>query len=398
MKHSKKGNKPKGYSHGRNDNNRISRTGPIMIEDIMSEEDAHSKSDMTIREMIYRTDPTNEHSPVIKLKFKPLDNPKDLITVLAGILVIKQGIVGNNVTTGPLQYQYWRGCLTGTALARFNTYASNVGNETIANLNTVEKKLVENFAPREVLREQTRYMRLHMRKPKNTSTRQYVGAVATLNDTLAKLPPAFDATQKLSDIDILDIMASKAPPTHKDLLTEHGFNTQTGTTIQFVELCERAESKDAKRRPNQNESDDDDSDPNRRTKKARRKPKHRERTEFFCKEHGPNGSHNSKDCKVLLDTKRDTWKKKPHNSERYKDYKSKYQKKHAELNLLQNETKKEKAKWIKAYKKIHASSDSESSERTEPMRSDSVRESAQKGPEVYNVESSSSSSSDSESE
>jgi hypothetical protein len=86
MKHSKKEGKLRGYSqHGRNDDNVI-RTGPIMIKDIIIGEDIHSRSDRSIREMVYQTDPTKDHSPIIKLKFKLLDNPKQLITILAGIL------------------------------------------------------------------------------------------------------------------------------------------------------------------------------------------------------------------------------------------------------------------------------------------------------------------------
>jgi hypothetical protein len=162
-----------------------------MIEDIMSEGPSFNKSDTTIREMVMRTDPTNDSSPIIKRKFKPLDNPAQLLTLLQGIHLIKEGVTGNNVTTGPLQYQYWRGCLTGTALTRFNMFAVEVGTETVPNLNQVERRLVTFFAPREVLRAQTKYIRFNMRKPKEVSTRQYVGAVATLNDTLAKLPPAF---------------------------------------------------------------------------------------------------------------------------------------------------------------------------------------------------------------
>jgi hypothetical protein len=383
MKHSKKERKPKGYARGKHDDN-VVRTGPIMIEDIMNGEDTYSRSDMSIREMAYRTDPTNVSSPIIKLKFKPLDNPKQLLTVLQGILVIKQGIVGNNVTTGPLQYQYWRGCLTGTALARFNTFAKVNSTETT----------------RDVLRQQHRYMRLNMRKPKNVSTRQYVGAVTTLNETLTKMPPDFNEDQKLGDKDILDIMASKAPQTHKDLLTEHGFIAQDSTVEKFVEFCERAEAKETKRKPAY-ESDYEDSDRERQQKKAKQKPIKRERTEFFCKEHGPNHSHNSKDCKVLSDPKRETWKKKANDPEKYKDYKSKYQKKHAELNLLQRETKREKAKYEKARKNLSANSDSESSDAEASKKSSSsARSTVQNETEVFNVErsESSSSSSDSESE
>lgn len=175
MKHSKKEKKPKGFSKGRSNDRK--RLGPIMIEEILDGAPTFSKHDLTIREMIMRTDPTNESSPVIKRKFKPLDNPSNVLDVLQGVLLIKEGVIGNNVTTGPLQYRYWRGCLTGTALDKFNEYTLAVGNETAANLHTVEQRLITFFAPREVLRQQTRYIRFHMRKPKEVSTRQYVGAV-----------------------------------------------------------------------------------------------------------------------------------------------------------------------------------------------------------------------------
>jgi hypothetical protein len=136
-------------------------------------------------------------------------------------------VIRNNVTTGPLQHRCWRGCLTGTALDKFNEYTLAVGNETAANLFIVEQRLITIFAPREVLRQQTRCIRFHMRKPKEVSTRQYVGAVSTLNNTLSKLPPTFDDLQKVSDTDMKDILASKGPKGHKELMTDHGFDPQT---------------------------------------------------------------------------------------------------------------------------------------------------------------------------
>jgi hypothetical protein len=68
----------------------------------------------------------------------------------------------------------------------------------------------------------------------------------------------------------------------------------------------------------------------------------------------PIYSHNTSTCcKVLLNGgRKDNWKKKDTSESKYWDYKSKYKKKHAELNLLQRETKKEKAKWTKAYKNL----------------------------------------------
>ena len=85
----------------------------------MSEAPEFAKNDTTIREMSMRTEPTNLSSPIIKRRFKPLDNPSKILDLLQGLLIIKEGVVGNNVTTGPLQYSYWRGCLVGTALRKF---------------------------------------------------------------------------------------------------------------------------------------------------------------------------------------------------------------------------------------------------------------------------------------
>ena len=70
------------------------------------------------------------------------------------------------------------------------------------------------------------------------------------------------------------------------------------------------------------------------------------------------------------------WKKKDTSSST--DYKAKYKKKHRELNLVQMETKKEKAKWTKAYKKltkptgtdaVDLSSDGEVSKHSDSVRS-----------------------------
>jgi hypothetical protein len=80
MKHSKKEKKPKGFSKGRSNDRK--RQEPIMIEEILDGAPTFSKYDLTIRKMIMRTDPTNESSPVIKRKFKPLDNPSNVLDVL----------------------------------------------------------------------------------------------------------------------------------------------------------------------------------------------------------------------------------------------------------------------------------------------------------------------------
>ncbi len=72
-----------------------------------------------------------------------------------------------------------------------------------------------------------------------------MGAVHTLNETLAKLPPLFNSTQKIPETELLDILASKAPTRHKAIMIEHGFDPQTASIEEFVEISERAETKEA---------------------------------------------------------------------------------------------------------------------------------------------------------
>jgi hypothetical protein len=105
-------------------------------------------------------------------------------------------------------------------------FATEGGNEIFPDLNQVERSLVTFFAPGEVLRSQAKYMCFIMRMPKeDVSTRQCVSAAATLNDTLVKLPPAFNETPKIPESDTMeDVMASEAPKSHKILMTDHGFD------------------------------------------------------------------------------------------------------------------------------------------------------------------------------
>jgi hypothetical protein len=243
MKHSKKESRPEGCSKGKNDDN-ILRTGPIMSEDIMQDGPSCHKKDMAIRDLNMPADPTNDQSPVIRRRFKPLDNPRTVLELLQGIQIIKEGCVGNNVTTGPKQHAFWRACLTGTAQYKFIQFAREVGTETLANLLQVEQRLTTHFAPHEVMREQKKHICTKMHVPRNTTARQYVGAVATLNEALEKLTPDFDQAQKLPDRDIMDLLSTKAPKEHKALMMEQGFNPETSTVEEFVEISERAETKD----------------------------------------------------------------------------------------------------------------------------------------------------------
>ncbi len=350
-----------------------------MIEDIMAPEKVFKKDDLEVREMSMRTNPTDDSSPLIKRKFIPLDNPATILEVLKATLNIKAGVRGNNVTTGPNQYAYWRACLGGEALRKFNEFSTTVGTETTGNLVLVEQRLVREFAPRDVLTRQARYMRYDMRKPSGETTRKYVGAVGTLNETLKELPPLYDASQKIADQELLDILASKAPTSHKAMMIEHGFDPQSATLQQFVEFSERAETKQAL----QHHYDKDASESDNSYKKVARKGKSskskhdsyksREDThkgksrsakelEFYCSYHKANDSHDTVKCKVLngeKDYKKKTSfaddKNKRDNKERHRSSdKAKYKSKSRDLNVLQEQLEGQKQKFKKLNIRLNA--------------------------------------------
>jgi hypothetical protein len=196
MKHSKKESKPKGHSKGKNDDDLL-RTGPIMIEDIMRDRPSHHKNHMAIRDLNIRADPTNDQPPVIRRHFKPLNDPRNRLRASPRHSNYQRRLRRQQRhDCGPNQHAFWHGCLTGTAQHKFIQFAREVGTETLANLLQVKQCLTTHFAPGEVPRKQKKHMRAEMRVVRNTTARQHVGAIATLNETLGKLPPDFNESSK----------------------------------------------------------------------------------------------------------------------------------------------------------------------------------------------------------
>ena len=57
-----------------------------------------------------------------------------------------------------------------------------------------------------------------MTKPRNLTTRQYVGLVRDLNSRMAQLPPLFEYSEVIDESELLDSLSNKAPKTHKTML------------------------------------------------------------------------------------------------------------------------------------------------------------------------------------
>ena len=128
-----------------------STSAPISLEDLVDKEVLLSSQDGEIRELSVLSDPSNKNSIKIKQRIRMLDHPKNLIEVLQAQLAIEKGLIGNAITTGPNKFCFTRTFLMGEALRIFNLKATELGQETAANLKTVLNHVVSYFGPNECL-------------------------------------------------------------------------------------------------------------------------------------------------------------------------------------------------------------------------------------------------------
>ena len=124
---------------------RSSTSSPISLEDLMDKEVLSSSQDSTICELSVLADPSNEYSTNIKQKIRILEHPKNLIEVLQAQLAIKKGLIGNVITTAPNKYRFTRTFLDGEALLIFNLKATELVQDTAANLKIVMNHVVTYF-------------------------------------------------------------------------------------------------------------------------------------------------------------------------------------------------------------------------------------------------------------
>ena len=126
---------------------RSSTSAPISLEDLMNKEVLSSSQDGAIRELSVLSDPSNKQSTKIKQKIRILDHPKNLIKVLRARLAMEKGLIGNAITTGPKKYRFARTFLEGEALHIFDLKATELVQETAANLKIVVNQVVSYFGP-----------------------------------------------------------------------------------------------------------------------------------------------------------------------------------------------------------------------------------------------------------
>ena len=218
-------------------------------------------------------------------------------------------IKGQNLTTGPQRYEFYRRILTGKALARFEETAATAGTETIPNLRIVLQGVMNYVLPARALQTQKRYMRRLCRKPPEMTMKEYISRFQQLNSYLAMFDSNRGALNKLPNDEIIEHAEFAIPASWRQQMILQGFEPIDHTLDEFTQFCERLEFTEKLHEANHVRKPKPDGahppkgkrDPRMDHSKPAAKRGHNEKTPpFKCAYHGPNWSHNTGDCKMVV--------------------------------------------------------------------------------------------------
>ena len=273
---------------------------PIPLE----EPDKKKTTKDSVLELKLRSNPTDEKSGyILKVPYFKEGTPEEW---LAFKTKLRDVFVGQQLTTGPMQYQMARRLLKGEPLQKFNRKAENLGNKTVLNFNACLRAVCESVFLNLVLKHQKRYMCRVLRKSKEMSMKAYYARFQELNRYLEKFPP-FGVRKKLPNDEVLEHKEFVIPNSWQKQMILQGFNAVEKTNDKFIEFCKRIETaesiqsfvlkKSQKGKSENGNSEDPGSQVSTgRTKKGR---KCKANSLYYCLYHGENTTHNTDQCRVM---------------------------------------------------------------------------------------------------
>jgi hypothetical protein len=231
-------------------------------------------------------------------------------------------LIGQNITTGPPTYAMTRRILEGASLAKFEDSTLTRGTETLEHFTQVLEDMGAYVFPRRALQMEKRYMRRYMRKPRKLKMREYMARVEELNNDLRYFP-TFVPGATLHQDELLDIYEYGIPARWQSRFLLHGFDPLEHTKQEFLEFCERLEATEdileeqgvrRKTSPKDRYMTKEKSASTSRSGTSYPRNSNYSQKSRFCRLHGPNPSHDTANCKVILDQAdkmKATWKTQP---------------------------------------------------------------------------------------
>ena len=127
---------------------------------------------------------------------------------LVGKDKLLKALDGQSISTCPLRYTFTERLLTGDSKATFNQAALYIGICTIDNFNKVPAEMTKHVFPAYAFREQKRYLRRHLIKPRSMNPYSFISRLQELNVYLDEFPPDTEdqETAPLPADDLMDII------------------------------------------------------------------------------------------------------------------------------------------------------------------------------------------------
>jgi hypothetical protein len=175
---------------------------------------------------------------------------------------------------------------------------------SVADIITCYREVVTYMCPKKLVSRVKRALRRHYRKKPDMTTREWYNHFRRINDVeIPLMPPHFDKDQSLQDDEILDCLLYSIPKSWTAKMEEQGFDPYLKPLMEVIDFCERIEvSEGILSKPNKNGkasvNDEDNQKGSSKGKKNGKSPAKKSANKY-CAYHGPNNTHDTKECKVL---------------------------------------------------------------------------------------------------
>ena len=384
-----------------------SQKKPAPFLPLMDEEECYTLDKSNSVSWELSTQPGTAGAVTYKFQGRILDGSESPRQILRWRNSVEKVIAGLNVTTyettqpiieammraGPLatfhealtyskNYAYQQ-ALAGAAdnAARAAVTANGVDHyRDVAHMTYATGAVVTSLLPMKILAKVKRSVRRDMRKPADMKVRQYHQCLYRINtEEIPNLPP-YAADQALSDEEMIEIILFGTPKSWQVEMDRQAFDPMTKTVrevVEFMENIEAAEATSFKMVEGKKKS----SDKSKSDKSSKDKHPTKKKAPYYCKVHGPNYSHDTKDCRGLKDKNEESGSKNKVWSRKSEESKTKTKKELAALvsKAVAKGVKKELAAISKGKRKA---SNDDSSEDGECFLLDEL----QKGIDGFNYE------------
>ena len=164
---------------------------------------------------------------------------------LEHIKTFRKILKGQNITTGEPAFAMLKRLLKGKALTDFGRiFTDESYTNTMPNVKAMIGKLTTNLFPERALQKQRRGLRRYIKKPLDMRTSSFYARLVEMNEQLEHFPGG-DATSKLGDDELIEILEFSLPKTWRMHMTLSRFICTEKSVKEILDFCKEIEGLEA---------------------------------------------------------------------------------------------------------------------------------------------------------